>query len=140
MEFLIAGLFITAFIAAVILGIYSIWKTYSLAGEPGWAVLIPGYREYIMGKISKRNRYFVIVFVILGIVSFVLNNMSFLTNNNPNIDVISLIIFILLLSINIYVVVGMSKRYSGVSPSFWVFFIILPFLCAIKLKYLKFKK
>src|ERR1039458_7833690 len=46
---LIAGLMAVGFVVLYIAGM---WKVFSKAGQPGWAVLVPFYNSYILLKIG----------------------------------------------------------------------------------------
>ena len=58
------------YLALVILVIAGFWKTFSKAGEPGWAAIIPIFNTSIMLKIAGRPWWW-LVLLIIPIVSFV---------------------------------------------------------------------
>ena len=45
-------------LAVVVLVIIATWKVYEKAGEPGWAALVPFYRDYVLFKVSWGNGWF----------------------------------------------------------------------------------
>ena len=63
MEFIIGLLFI-------VLIIYSGWKVFEKAGQPGWAILIPFYNFYILLKIANKPGWW-LVLMFIPLVNFV---------------------------------------------------------------------
>ncbi|MGE6760069.1 signal peptidase I [Corallococcus sp. AB049A] len=51
-------IFYLAFIGFVVAGM---WKTFSKAGEPGWAAIVPFYNVYVMTKIVGRPAWWVVL-------------------------------------------------------------------------------
>jgi len=52
---------------ALVVGLFilvSVWKVFTKAGQPGWAVLIPIYNAYIVCKIAGRPGWWVILLCI----------------------------------------------------------------------------
>ncbi|MFB0921739.1 MAG: DUF5684 domain-containing protein [Oscillospiraceae bacterium] len=45
-------------LGVAVLVIIATWKVYEKAGEPGWASLVPFYRDYVMFKISWGNGWY----------------------------------------------------------------------------------
>ena len=58
------------YLAFLVLVIAGCWKTFSKAGEPGWAAIIPIFNTYIMLKIAGRPWWW-LVLLIIPIVSLV---------------------------------------------------------------------
>ncbi|RKH66691.1 DUF5684 domain-containing protein [Corallococcus llansteffanensis] len=54
-------IFYLVFIGAMIAGL---WKTFTKAGEPGWAAIVPIYNVYIMTKIVGRPAWFTVLALI----------------------------------------------------------------------------
>lgn len=54
----------------LVLMIYSGWKVFEKAGQPGWAILIPFYNVYILLKIANKPGWWLILFFI-PLVNFV---------------------------------------------------------------------
>ena len=52
--------------------IASIWKTFSKADEPGWAVIVPFYNIIVLLKIAGKPLWWIILFLIPG-VNFVIS-------------------------------------------------------------------
>ena len=65
---IIPGIIIFAF---VILMIASMWKVFTKAGEPGWAVIVPIYNIIVMLKIAGKPLWWIILYLI-PIVSLVI--------------------------------------------------------------------
>ena len=58
---------IPALIIALIFGILTIvgcWKTFTKAGEAGWAAIIPFYNQYILSKITFGNGWLFLLLLI----------------------------------------------------------------------------
>ena len=55
--------------AIAILMIIATWKLYEKAGEPGWASLIPFYRDYVLFKISWGNGWYFLLSTVPAIVT-----------------------------------------------------------------------
>lgn len=47
-----------------ILALVAMWKVYTKAGKPGWAVLIPVYNLYVLLEIIGRPWYWLLLFLI----------------------------------------------------------------------------
>ena len=60
-------LFWICYIAVLILMIAAIWKVFSKAGQPGWAVLIPIYNVYVLCKVAGRPGWWVLLMLIPGV-------------------------------------------------------------------------
>jgi hypothetical protein len=62
---LLAGL-ITAYLVIVIpivlIAIVAIWRVFTKAGQPGWAVLIPFYNLYILTQVVKRPGWWMLLY------------------------------------------------------------------------------
>lgn len=58
------------YLAILILVIAGLWKTFSKAGEPGWAAIVPIYNLYILCKIAGKPWWWLILLCIplVGIV------------------------------------------------------------------------
>lgn len=55
---------IIIYIALVALMIVVMWKIYVKAGKPGWAVLIPFYREYCFMEITWGNGWLFLLYIV----------------------------------------------------------------------------
>jgi len=62
---LLAGL-ITAYLVIVIpivlIAIVAIWRIFTKAGQPGWAVLIPFYNLYVYSQVVKRPGWWMLLY------------------------------------------------------------------------------
>lgn len=70
-------LFIVVQLAIAVFMIVSMWKVFTKAGRPGWAILIPFYNIYIMLKIADKPGWWIILLfipivnIIIGIITLV---------------------------------------------------------------------
>ncbi len=66
-------------LAISVLMIYSGWKVFEKAGQPGWAILIPFYNFYILLKIAhKPGWWLVLLFIpLVNLVAMILIFISF---------------------------------------------------------------
>jgi len=55
--------FLVLMVVALVL-IIAMWRVYTKAGQPGWAILIPIYNIYILLKIAGRPGWWVILYII----------------------------------------------------------------------------
>ena len=60
----VAGGFMFVYFAIVIFMVIAMWKVFSKAGEPGWAVLIPIYNTYVLLKIAGKPGWWLLLFFI----------------------------------------------------------------------------
>lgn len=65
---IIGFLIYVAIIGVIIAGI---WKTFTKAGQPGWAAIIPIYNIYIMLKIANKPGWWLLLFFV-PVVNFVI--------------------------------------------------------------------
>lgn len=72
-----------------VLVIIATWKVYEKAGEPGWASLVPFYRDYVLFKISWGNGWYFLlneipsVLYLVFYIPFCFNLMSGLRSGYP---------------------------------------------------------
>lgn len=64
------AIFWVVYLAVIIIILAGMWKTFSKAGEPGWAVIIPIFNTYIMLKIAGRPWWWLLL-LLIPIVSLV---------------------------------------------------------------------
>src|SRR5713226_7202812 len=57
--------------AVLILMIAAMWKVFSKAGQPGWAILIPIYNLYIICKVAGRPGWWLIL-MFIPLVNFII--------------------------------------------------------------------
>jgi len=69
-------------LAIAIFMIVAMWKVFTKAGRPGWAILIPIYNAYVMLKIAgKPSWWLLLLFVpVVNIVIGILATMALATN------------------------------------------------------------
>ena len=58
-------------LAVCVFLIASVWKTFSKAGQPGWAAIIPIYNIYVMCKVAGRPGWWTLLWFV-PIVNFVI--------------------------------------------------------------------
>jgi len=58
-------------IVMIFLIIVPMWKIFTKAGQPGWAVLIPIYNIYVMTLIAKKPAWWLIIILLVPIVNFI---------------------------------------------------------------------
>ncbi|MEA4894754.1 MAG: DUF5684 domain-containing protein [Oscillospiraceae bacterium] len=59
-------------LGTAVLVIVATWKVYEKAGEPGWASLVPFYRNYVMFKISWGNGWYFLLSQIPSVLYLIL--------------------------------------------------------------------
>lgn len=59
-----SGMMSIVWVAIIILGVASMWRTYVKAGRPGWAVLIPIYNAYVLLQIVGKPGWWLLLFFI----------------------------------------------------------------------------
>lgn len=69
-----AALFLIIYLAFVIVTIAAVWKVFTKAGQPGWAVLIPIYNAYILLKVAGKPGWWLLL-LFIPIVSIVVGIM-----------------------------------------------------------------
>jgi len=62
--FFSSPVFITLWLAVVILCVVSMWKVFTKAGQPGWASIIPIYNNYILLKIVGKPWWWLLLFLV----------------------------------------------------------------------------
>ncbi|MGH3645735.1 MAG: DUF5684 domain-containing protein [Micromonosporaceae bacterium] len=58
------------YLALIVLTIAGMWKTFSKAGQPGWAAIIPIYNLVVLLKVVGRPLWWIVLYII-PIVSFI---------------------------------------------------------------------
>jgi len=69
------GLLLIVQLAIVILMIVAMWKVFTKAGQPGWAILVPIYNAYVMLKIAGKPGWWLIL-LLIPIVNIVIGIMA----------------------------------------------------------------
>jgi len=62
---LLAGLittYLVIVIPIVLIAIVAIWRVFTKAGQPGWAVLIPFYNLYVYSQVVKRPGWWMLLY------------------------------------------------------------------------------
>jgi hypothetical protein len=60
----LSAVLIVVYVAVLVLELAAFWRIYTKAGQPGWAVIIPFYNEWVMLKIVGRPPWWLILFFI----------------------------------------------------------------------------
>ncbi|HBG71724.1 MAG: hypothetical protein A2W93_06565 [Bacteroidetes bacterium GWF2_43_63] len=55
----------------IFLVIVPMWKIFTKAGQPGWAVLVPIYNIYVMTLIAKKPAWWLIIILLVPIANFI---------------------------------------------------------------------
>ena len=50
----VSPIIIVIYLAVVAVGLAGIWKTFTKAGKPGWAAIVPFYNLFVLVEISGR--------------------------------------------------------------------------------------
>jgi hypothetical protein len=58
------GMMMFVFLAVTVVFLIGMWKVFTKAGQPGWAVIIPFYNIYILLKIAGRPGWWLLLFLI----------------------------------------------------------------------------
>lgn len=58
------GLFLIVELAVALFMIVAMWKVFTKAGQPGWAILIPIYNAYVMLKIAGKPGWWLLLMFI----------------------------------------------------------------------------
>jgi hypothetical protein len=60
----IGGVMTIVMLAVLVVFIIGLWKVFTKAGQPGWAVLIPIYNAYVLTQIAGRPGWWVVMLLI----------------------------------------------------------------------------
>lgn len=111
-----AGVLLIIAMAIAIFMIAAVWKVFTKAGQPGWAVLIPIYNVYILLKISGKPGWWLLLMfiplvnVVVGILAVVGLSANFNKGGG-------FVIGLLLLPFIFYAILGFgSAKYTPVNP------------------------
>lgn len=66
-----SGIIVIIYLAVVVLMLVSLWKIYTKAGQPGWAVIVPIYNLIVLLEIVKKPIWWIIL-LLIPIVNFVI--------------------------------------------------------------------
>lgn len=58
-------------LALIVIILVAMWKVFTKAGQPGWAVLIPIYNAYVLCKIAGKPGWWVIL-LFIPLVNFII--------------------------------------------------------------------
>ena len=58
------GLVMIVYLALVVFLLAAMWRVFTKAGQPGWAVLIPFYNIYVMLQIAGKPGWWLLLFFI----------------------------------------------------------------------------
>jgi hypothetical protein len=58
------GIYMLVVLAVALLVIIGLWKTFSKAGKPGWAAIIPIYNIIVMLEIAERPIWWILLYLV----------------------------------------------------------------------------
>jgi uncharacterized protein DUF5684 len=61
---LLGGAFSLVFLLVFAIVVVGMWKVFEKAGEPGWAALVPVYNIWVLVKISGKETWWFVLFLI----------------------------------------------------------------------------
>jgi ABC-type sulfate transport system permease subunit len=110
-------LFWIGYSVVLILLIASIWKVFSKAGQPGWAVLIPFFNVYVLCKVAGRPGWWLIL-MLIPFVNFVIAIILSLDLAKAFGKGAGFAVGLILLPFIFYPILGFgSAQYRGPSPT-----------------------
>lgn len=56
-----------ATLAILVLSVASLWRVFTRAGEPGWAVLVPIYNGVVLLRVARRPVWWLLLLLIPGV-------------------------------------------------------------------------
>ncbi|WP_253839135.1 DUF5684 domain-containing protein [Actinokineospora globicatena] len=56
--------YVVVILAISLIGIISLWKVFTKAGQPGWAAIVPIYNTYVLLKVVGRPGWWLVLFLI----------------------------------------------------------------------------
>jgi hypothetical protein len=60
----VSGVFVLIALAIVVFIIAAVWKVFTKAGEPGWAVIVPIYNIIVMLKVAGKPLWWILLMII----------------------------------------------------------------------------
>ena len=115
----IAGLlFLIIYVALVVFSIAAMWKVFTKAGQPGWAILIPLFNVYVMLLVAGKPGWWLILMFIpfVNIIISILMAVGIATNFGKGVGFIIGIIF---LPFIFYPILAFGDaQYQGAQPQY----------------------
>ena len=73
------GILLLIYLAIVLLTLAALWKLYTKADEPGWAILIPIYNMYVYLKIAGKPWWWLLLMIIpiVNLIILIMATISF---------------------------------------------------------------
>lgn len=102
--------------AVLLFMLIAMWKVFTKAGQPGWAILIPFYNLYVLCKIAGRPGWWLILCLIpfVNFIIFIILDIDIAKNFGKS---AAFGIGLLLLPIIFFPILGFgSARYEGAAP------------------------
>jgi len=113
---LFAIVFFLMYIALLVVFIMGYWKTFTKAGQPGWACIVPIYNILVMADIAKVKRTRAWQAMGIGIVGYVIYMYMIFSNQG---DMEALFIgFAIMMATAIIVMVLLFPIYKGIALNF----------------------
>ena len=66
------GILVVLYVALIVLMVVSMWKIFTKAGKPGWAVIIPIYNIIIMLEIAGKPWWWLLLIMFVPFANIVL--------------------------------------------------------------------
>ncbi|GLY52782.1 DUF5684 domain-containing protein [Lentzea sp. NBRC 102530] len=113
---ILGGLAVFGVIFAIVavVGIVVMWKTFTKAGQPGWAAIVPIYNLYVLTQIAGRPGWWTVLLLIPGVNVIVLAIMSIDIAKSFGKDAVFGIVALWLFSIVGYAILGFGNaQYRG---------------------------
>jgi len=100
-------------LAIIVFLIAAVWKVFTKAGQPGWAIFIPIYNAYIMLKIAGKPGWWLILLIIpvVGLIVSIIMIVAIAQNFGKG---VGFAVGMILLPIIFYPILGFgSAQYMG---------------------------
>ena len=113
----VSPVFWVVYFAFLILMLVAMWKMFTKAGQPGWAILIPIYNLYIMCKIAGRPGWWLLLMLIpfVNLIIFIILYVDIAKNFGNN---VGFAIGMLFLPFIFFPILGLgSAQYQGTAAA-----------------------
>ena len=113
LENLFSGVFLIVMLAVLVVMLASLWKVFTKAGQPGWAVIVPIYNVVVLLKIVGRPLWWLILFLV-PLVNFVIGIIVYIDLAKSFGKGVGFGVGLLLLSFIFFPILGFGDaRYAG---------------------------
>lgn len=73
-----AFIFVVLYLAVIVFAIAGMWKTFTKAGKPGWAAIIPIYNIVVILEIAGKPTWWVLLWIFVPIANIVIPIIAFI--------------------------------------------------------------